>query len=288
MNNPDLISNSCPASAAPCPSKENGKKTTALKLKDTQAGRDERGILIDRVGVKDVQFPIQLKMRDGSLQSTIAKFNLYVELPREERGTHMSRFMELLHQSASVIDSTGLPALCKEMQERLHAPAAHIELECPFFLMKTAPVSGAQSLLDYRLFLSATTGDNRPTDTTMRIVAPAKSLCPCSKEISDYGAHNQRSEISAHVRHDNSLFPEDLVEMAEASASSPIYSLLKRPDERHITQAAYDNPKFVEDIIRDMALKLDADDRVLWYQIGVENYESIHNHQAFAQLERTK
>ena len=191
----------------------NNKTTPALH--DTQAGGDQRGIRIDRVGVKDVKFPFQLKMQDGSLQPTIGLFSLYVELPEEERGTHMSRFMELLHASANMIDPGKLTDLCKEMQQRLHAPAAHIEVECTFFLKKPAPVTGVESLLDYQLFMSATTGDNIPNDTSMKITAPAKSLCPCSKEISDYGAHNQRSEISAHVRHNQKLHLEELVEMAE-------------------------------------------------------------------------
>lgn len=261
---------------------------TKEELHDTQATPDKRGIRIDRVGVKDVKFPFQLKMKDGSLQSTIGTFNLYVELPEEERGTHMSRFMELLHASASVIDPSKLTDLCEEMQERLHAPTAHIEVACTFFIEKTAPVTGVKSLLDYRLFLSAKTGDGIENDCSMKVTAAAKSLCPCSKEISDYGAHNQRSEISAHVRHNQELYLEELVDMAEASASTPIYSLLKRPDERFVTQDAYDNPKFVEDIIRDLALKLDADSRVVWYELGVENFESIHNHQAYASIERTK
>lgn len=262
---------------------QNGKR----ELHDTQGTRDERGIAIDYVGVKNVKFPIQLKMWDGSQQSTIGTFAIYVSLPADQRGTHMSRFMEMLHESDRIVDPRDILSFCESIKKRLEAPRAKIELECPYFLEKAAPVTGVRSLLDYRLKVMGILSEDAE-DKCMSIVVPAKSLCPCSKLISDYGAHNQRSIISASIRTQQPVWPEEMIETIEASASSPIYSLLKRPDERHVTQAAYDNPKFVEDIVRDLALRLNNDDRVIWYSISSENQESIHNHEAYATIERAK
>jgi GTP cyclohydrolase I len=242
--------------------------------------------MIDRVGVKDVLFPIRFQLRDGTLQHTVGKFNLYVELPADQRGTHMSRFVEALHDNTLPISPNTLPEFCAQIQRRLHAPTAFVEVECPLFIEKPAPITGIIGMVDYKVKLSCKTG--LQTETIMGVRVPAKSLCPCSKMISDYGAHNQRSEIETKVRYQGELFVEDLIEMAEGSASSPIYSLLKRPDERFVTQAAYDNPKFVEDIVRDFALALENDDRVEYYLVSAENFESIHNHQAYAVIERTK
>lgn len=266
------------------PHETNGMAKT--ELTDTQASLETRGVAIDRVGVKNVKFPVRIAKANGEPLHTVAEFALYVQLPADQRGTHMSRFMELLHESADVLSPKRLVELCEELRERLHAPQARIELTCPYFFEKKAPVTGVPSLLDCVVTMTADVGTT--TERTLGIMVPTKSLCPCSKEISDYGAHNQRSEISANVRFDDSLAIEELITIIEKAASSPIYSLLKRPDERHVTQAAYDNPKFVEDIVRDLALLLDKEDRITWYAISAENYESIHNHEAYAALERTK
>jgi GTP cyclohydrolase I len=262
------------------------KTQTELKLHDTQATVDRRGVQIDRVGVKGVQFPIVYQLKNGKLQHTIGSFNLYVELPSEQRGTHMSRFMEALHESQVVISPQHIGDLCRSIRDRLHAPVAYVEVECPLFIEKPAPITGIVGLVDYKVKLSASSRDTE--DMTIGVRVPAKSLCPCSKEISDYGAHNQRSEIEVHVKTQGVVHVEELIEYAEGSASSPIYSLLKRPDERFVTQAAYDNPKFVEDIVRDFCLALDADERISWYKVSTENFESIHNHQAYAEVERQK
>ncbi len=284
--------NSAPSSSSPvknCSSHSPSAVCTPVKkLHDTQATADKRGIAIDYVGVKNVQFPVQLKMRDGSVQHTVGTFALYVSLPADQRGTHMSRFMEALQDFRRPLDHQGIRDLCASVRERLFAPSARIQVEMPFFLEKAAPVSGVKSLLDYKASFHVDMNESGESISVMGVKVPAKSLCPCSKEISDYGAHNQRSIISADVKYDGAVWIEDLIETMEQSASSPLYALLKRPDERFVTQAAYDNPKFVEDIVRDLALGLDGDDRVTWYRISAENFESIHNHEAYAQIERTK
>ena len=262
------------------------KANNQRQLHDTQATPDDRGLRIDKVGIKGVKFPIRLQMKDGSVQHSIGTFSMYVELPHEERGTHMSRFMECLQESKLAISPDSLTELCEDVRLKLKAPAAFIELDCTVFIEKPAPVTGVGGMVDYKLKMSATTGHTKQTKLGVRV--PAKSLCPCSKAISDYGAHNQRSEIEIHCQFDGEIWLEDLISHAEHSASSPIYSLLKRPDERHITQAAFDNPKFVEDIVRDLALALDGDARILDYTVSAENFESIHNHQAYAEISRVK
>lgn len=274
---------------SPTPLTESTPSTQYVSDKpliDTQAGADHRNIAIDRVGVKNVRYPIQLKMQDGSLQSTVAEFEMYVSLPAEERGTHMSRFVSVLNESDRVIDPASFQDLCESIQERLNAPAASISMECPFFLTKQAPVTGIESMMDYKLFLSAST--EKGQESTMGVEVHGKSLCPCSKQISDYGAHNQRSKLTATVKTNAPLHVEELIGLVEQAASSPLWSLLKRQDERHVTQLAYDNPKFVEDIVRDLAVALNEEDRVTWYSVSSENFESIHNHEAFASIERTK
>jgi len=268
--------------------KNAASKMTGVKLHDTQAAPEKRGIAIDYVGVKNVTFPVRLKMRDGSVQHTVGKFNLYVSLPADQRGTHMSRFVEALQAFQKPLDHAGILELCESVRSRLHAPSARIQLECPFFLEKSAPVTGTKGYLDYKANYHVDLNESGESVSILGVKVPAKSLCPCSKEISDYGAHNQRSIITAEVKYEGALFIEDLIEVMENCASSPLYSLLKRPDEKYVTQAAYENPKFVEDMVRDLALGLDSDDRVTWYQISAENFESIHNHEAYAQIERTK
>ncbi len=256
-------------------------------MPDMQASRDLRRVAIDRVGVKDVTYPIRLRQRDGGEQTTVATINMYVSLPHYQKGTHMSRFLEVLNEHVGEpITPDRIPHIARAIRERLDAAEAHFEAEFTYFVTKHAPVTGAPGLMDYRVRFESTA--NHVDDFVMRVSAPATSLCPCSKEISAYGAHNQRCRVEASIRFDGSYWIEELVERLESAASNPVFAVLKRPDEKHVTEAAFDNPKFVEDIVRDLALALDSDDRIYWFTINSENFESIHNHNAYAQLTRDK
>jgi GTP cyclohydrolase I len=259
--------------------------TSALHIPDTQSERDERHLVIQRVGVKDVRYPLQLRIA-GKAQPTVGQWTLDVALPAEKKGTHMSRFVAWLDALNEPLDAAGLRALHAQMLAKLEAVEGRIEVRFAFFLRKRAPVSGIESMLDYQ---GALISETRAGRTTVRaeVAVPVKSLCPCSKEISDYGAHNQRSlvTISAELK-DDGLSWQELVRFAEESASSEIWPLLKRTDEKWITEHAYENPKFVEDLVRDVALRLNAEPRIGAYAVDVENFESIHNHSAYARIER--
>lgn len=256
-------------------------------MKDVQAGSDLRNVAIDRVGVKDVTYPIRLKTRDGEEQTTVASINMYVALPHYQKGTHMSRFLEVLNDETSEpITPDRIPAVAKAICERLNAEEAHFEAEFTYFMRKPAPITKKLGLMDYRVRFACTA--NGTTDFIMSVAAPATSLCPCSKEISEFGAHNQRCRIEASVRFKGMLWIEDLVEILEKAASCPVYAVLKRPDEKFVTEQAYLNPKFVEDIVRDLALALEREKRIEWYSINSENFESIHSHNAYAQITRAK
>lgn len=263
-----------------------GHLKDALHIPDTQSERDERHLAIQRVGVKDVRYPLQLRVGKAVLP-TVAQWDLDVALHAEQKGTHMSRFVAWLDALAEPMVATDLRAGLTAMLERLHATDGRIEARFPFFLRKRAPVSGVESLLEYqgRWVAEARGG---VTVVWAEVVVPVKSLCPCSKEIADYGAHNQRAHVTVRVEllHDNIEWLE-LVRFAEDSASSEIWALLKRSDEKWVTERAYENPKFVEDLVRDVALRLNADGRIGRYCVDVENFESIHAHSAFARIERT-
>jgi GTP cyclohydrolase IB len=258
--------------------------TDALHIPDTQSGRDERRLAIQRVGVKDVRYPLTLQVA-GAAQSTAASWDLDVALPAEAKGTHMSRFVAWLDALEAPLDAATLRAQLGRMLELLNAQEGRIEARFSFFLRKRAPVSGVQSLLDYQGRWIAETRDGR-TSLWSEVGVPVKSLCPCSKEISDYGAHNQRSLVTIRLEQLQPIEWHEQVRFAEDAASSEIWPLLKRADEKWITERAYENPKFVEDIVRDVALKLNADVRVGRYSVDVENIESIHNHSAYARIER--
>lgn len=258
-----------------------------LPLPDIQSIADRRNIPINQVGVKSLVHPLRVRTADGSEVSTVATVDMTVGLPPEVKGTHMSRFVEVLQNHHTALDAPGFAALLERMLERLGADTGRIEMRFPYFISKRAPVSGVESLLDYRVMLCAERKAHGAVFTT-RVTAPATSLCPCSKEISEYGAHNQRSDITITVEADAALTIEDIAGIAEQEASCEVYGLLKRPDEKWVTERAYDNPKFVEDLVRDIALRLDADARVRRYSIEAENYESIHNHSAYALVERVK
>ncbi|MGH8149718.1 MAG: GTP cyclohydrolase FolE2 [Steroidobacteraceae bacterium] len=258
-----------------------------VDMEDVQGRADTRRIPIDRVGVKDVKHPVRVKDRANGEQHTIASFNMYVSLPHDFKGTHMSRFMEILHAHEREISVDSFRAMLEQMTERLEADAGRIEMSFPLFVMKRAPVSGVESLMDYQATLVGERRGGR-TDLWIRVVVPVTSLCPCSKEISAYGAHNQRSHVTIAVRAASHVWIEEIIEIAESEASSELYGILKRADEKRVTERAYENPKFVEDIVRDVAVRLNRDARVAAYVVEAENFESIHNHSAYARIEHDK
>jgi GTP cyclohydrolase I len=256
----------------------------ALHIPDTQSERDERHLAIQRVGVKSVRYPLQLRI-GNQVSQTVAMWALDVALPAEQKGTHMSRFVAWLDALDQPLDATVLRAELAVMLDKLHAQEGRIDAEFPFFLRKRAPVTGVQSLLEYqgRWIAEARAGIHT---VWAEVVVPVKSLCPCSKEISDYGAHNQRSHVTIRVELLQDIEWSELVRFAEDAASSEIWPMLKRADEKWVTERAYENPKFVEDMVRDVALRLNADARVGRYSVDVENFESIHAHSAYARIER--
>jgi GTP cyclohydrolase I len=256
----------------------------APAIDDVQSRRDERQVAIDKAGIRDLAHPVRVSDRSRREQHTVARISMSVELPKHFKGTHMSRFIEILHREREV-SVADLGALLQETAARLEADAAHIEIEFPFFVMKRAPVSGVESLMDYRVTLSGTRRDGVDR-RSIRVVVPVTSLCPCSKKISERGAHNQRSHVTITAQLRGSMWIEDLIDIAESEASSELYAILKRPDEKFVTERAYDNPKFVEDLVRDVALRLDREPQIAAYRVEVENFESIHNHSAYALIER--
>ena len=259
--------------------------TDALHIPDTQGARDHRHLAIQRVGIRDLRYPLQLRVADA-VQSTAAQWSLDVALPAEKKGTHMSRFIAWLDALDVPLDAATLAARHLQMLDKLEAAEGRIEAAFNFFLRKRAPVTGLSSLLDYQGRWVAETRGGGLTTVWMEVGVPVKSLCPCSKEISDYGAHNQRSIVTLRVEPLAALEWHELVRFAEDAASSEIWPMLKRADEKWVTERAYENPKFVEDLVRDVALRLNADARVGRYTVDVENFESIHNHSAFARIER--
>ena len=236
--------------------------------------------------MKDISYPIRLRMRAGGAQHTVAMVNMYVSLPHHQKGTHMSRFLEVLNEHAQEIDPADVMSICHDIKQRLNAEDAHLQLRFPYFINKPAPVTQAVGMMNYDVTFDC--ASNGKDDFVMGVQVPATSLCPCSKLISAYGAHNQRCLIEAKVRTQEMVWIEDVVEMCEAAASAPVYSVLKRPDEKHVTEQAFDNPRFVEDIVRELALILEDEPRITWYQINSENFESIHNHNAYAMIEKQK
>ncbi len=260
-------------------------------MRDVQNQADARGIAIQHVGIRDAHLPFLIKTKDGGFQSVLARIQFTVELPEKYKGTHMSRFLEILTPwSQKPLAEPEMDAMLGEALTRLDAQAADVELAFKYFVEKQAPVSGRASLLDYDCRFVGRKRAGEPLDFTLGVDVPFTSLCPCSKEISDYGAHNQRSICRVRVRfapgHDCILI-EDLTSLVEAQGSSPIYPLLKRADEKYVTEAAYDNPKFVEDILRDNVLALRKLDGIAWFSVECENFESIHNHNAYASHEET-
>jgi GTP cyclohydrolase I len=256
-----------------------------VAIPDVQGSRDTRQLAIDKVGIKAIRHPVKVMERDGGVQHTVAMFNMYVGLPHHFKGTHMSRFVEILNAHQRGISGETFQVMLDEMIQRLEAESGHIEMTFPYFINKSAPVSRVKSLMDYEVTF---TGDIKAgtKQFTMKVVVPVTSLCPSSKIISEYGAHNQRTHVTITARTNAFVWIEELVEYAEKHASSELYGLLKRPDEKFVTEGAYDNPKFVEDLVRDVAADLNRDKRIDWYVVESENFESIHNHSAYALIEK--
>jgi GTP cyclohydrolase IB len=258
-----------------------------LAIPDVQSSADKRKLAIDQVGIKAIRHPIRVMERSGGVQNTVATFNMYVGLPHQFKGTHMSRFVEILNAHEREISVETFKLMLDEMIERLEAPSGHIEMSFPYFINKSAPISKVKSLMDYEVTFVGEI-NNGEKCFKMKVVVPVTSLCPCSKRISEYGAHNQRSHVTISAKTKGFVWIEELVEYAEKHASSELYGLLKRPDEKFVTERAYDNPKFVEDMVRDVAADLNRDPRIVWYKVESENFESIHNHSAYALIERDK
>ncbi len=256
-------------------------------IPDVQADPDSRKLAIDQVGIKAIRHPVKVMERAGGVQHTVATFNMYVGLPHQFKGTHMSRFVEILSAQERELTVDSFKAMLKEMVKRLEAEEGRIEMAFPYFIDKAAPVSGVRSLMDYEVtFISEILGGVQTF--RMKVLVPVTSLCPCSKKISAYGAHNQRSHVTVTAKTANFVWIEEIVDLIEKQASCELYGLLKRPDEKYVTERAYDNPKFVEDMVRDVAAILNLDDRIQSYVVESENFESIHNHSAYALIERDK
>jgi len=256
-------------------------------LKDTQNEPDHRRIDIDRVGVTALRYPLQIRDKARELQHTIATCALTVDLPHHFKGTHMSRFVEVLNEFAPELHVDNIRVILERLVERLESERAHVEFAFPYFMEKAAPVTGALGLLDYNVRFTATI-EGGVVDFVVTVIVPVTTLCPCSRAISERGAHNQRGQVTFSVRSSTPIWIEDLVRLVEESASSELYSLLKRPDEKAVTERAYDNPVFVEDLVRNVAVKADAHAEVTWYAVEAENFESIHNHNAYARIERAR
>ncbi|MCP3689691.1 MAG: GTP cyclohydrolase I FolE2 [Gammaproteobacteria bacterium] len=256
-------------------------------IPDIQGSADTRQLAINRVGIKDIRHPVIVKDRSDGVQHTIATFNLYVFLPHQFKGTHMSRFVKILNDHEKEITVSSFNEMLTEMAKLLEAKSGNIEMRFPYFVSKKAPVSEVRSLLDYDVTLIGEINEG-VTSTRIKIQVPVTSLCPCSKSISDYGAHNQRSHVTINARMRGFIWIEEIIDIVEKQASCQLYGLLKRPDEKYVTEHAYENPKFVEDIVRDIAGELNKDERIRQYVLESENFESIHNHSAYALIEHDK
>jgi GTP cyclohydrolase I len=256
---------------------------------DVQNMYDPREIEIDKVGVKNVKYPIVVLDKANGFQHTVATIDMYVNLPHHYKGTHMSRFVEILHSSQRMINMKDFPDILREMKERLQAHSAHVEVRFPYFIRKEAPVTRTPSYLEYECgFSGSMDGSGQMTEFIVSVAVPINTLCPCSKEISECGAHNQRGVVKVAVKFHRFFWIEDLISIIEQCASSDIYSILKREDEKYVTERAFKNPKFVEDVVRDVSEILSGESNITWFSIEAENFESIHNHSAYAHLERQK
>jgi GTP cyclohydrolase I len=253
-------------------------------MKDVQSQPDYRNIPIDKVGIKNLRYPITVRDRRDGTQHTIAVINMFVDLPHNNKGTHMSRFVELLHLLRPEVSLEKFAAILENMKLHLNAASAHLEMTFPYFIEKKAPVSTSPGLMDYTCSIIGTSDPTGKVDLVSEVVVPISSVCPCSMEISDIGAHNQRGEVRLSTRFKRFIWMEDMIELVETSASCDVFSVLKRVDEKRVTEKAFGNPKFVEDIVRDVAKTLNDDDNITWFMVSAENFESIHNHSAYASI----
>jgi len=253
-------------------------------MKDIQSQPDFRKIPIDKVGIKNLRYPITVRDRRDGFQHTIAAINMFVDLPHDNKGTHMSRFVELLHLLRPDVSLEKFSVILENMKKHLNAASAHIEMTFPYFIEKSAPVSTSPGLMDYTCSIRGSSDPNGRVDLVSEVVVPISSVCPCSMEISDNGAHNQRGEVKLCTRFKKFIWMEDMIELVEGAASCDVFSVLKRVDEKSVTERAFANPKFVEDIVRDVAKKLNADENITWFSVSAENFESIHNHSAYASI----
>jgi GTP cyclohydrolase I len=258
------------------------------RLSDIQNTRDHRNINIDKVGVKNIRYPITVLDREHGRQQTVASIDMFVNLPKEFKGTHMSRFIEILNEYHGEIHIRNFGTILETMKIRLQAESAHLDITFPYFLEKRSPVSATSGLMEYGCRLTGSLSAESGHDLVAQVSVPITTVCPCSKDISDFGAHNQRGVVRLAVRFKRFVWLEELIQCAEAEASCEVYSVLKRPDEKYVTERAHENPKFVEDVVRDIASSLEADPNITWYSLDAENFESIHNHSAYAFIERYK
>jgi GTP cyclohydrolase I len=261
------------------------KPSLPVKLDDKQSERDHRELRIDKVGVRGLRFPIQVRDKARSIQNTVATIGMFVDLPKEFKGTHMSRFVEVLNAHGSIIHVENIADILQSLQKKLNSATSHLEIEFPYFMSKKSPVTRHASLMDYVAKFDAS-ASGKEIDFVLTVKVNVTTLCPCSKAISKHGAHNQRGEVTVQIRSTRSVWIEDVIGIVESSASSELYALLKRQDEKAVTERAYENPVFVEDLVRNVALRLNADQRVTWYRVEAENFESIHNHNAYACIEK--
>lgn len=251
-------------------------------MKDVQNQRDYRNIPIDKVGIKDIRYPITVRDRRNNFQHTVASINMYVDLPHDYKGTHMSRFVEMLDLLRPEVSLKKITEVLDQMKEYLNAASAHLEVTFPYFIEKNAPVSNSPGIVDYTCSFIGSSDPKGKLDLVSEVIIPVSSVCPCSKEISDLGAHNQRGEVRLQTRFKKFIWIEDMIELVESCASCDVYSVLKRVDEKYVTEKGFNNPKFVEDVVRDIAKKLKADTNITWFSVSAENFESIHNHNAYA------
>ncbi|MCY7361214.1 MAG: GTP cyclohydrolase FolE2 [Ignavibacteria bacterium] len=262
----------------------NETDTIKESLPDTQNQSDLRQIPINKVGVTNLKYPILVKDKENEIQHTIANISMTVDLPKEFKGTHMSRFVEILQCDEREMHVDSIDSILVEMQKKLNASTSHIEIKFPYFKEKKAPATGKLSLMDFMVKFHAVINEKKK-DFILTVYVPVTTLCPCSKNISKYGAHNQRGEVTVSVRFKDTVWIEDLISIIESSASSELYSLLKREDEKFVTERAYENPVFVEDLVRNVVIKLRENKNLTWYSVEAENFESIHNHNAYAHIE---
>ena len=253
---------------------------------DIQKQRDYRNIPINKVGIKGLRYPIKVLDKSYGFQSTVARISMYVDLPHQLKGTHMSRFVEILHVFRSQVSLESITDILEDMKKILGAESSHIEIVFPYFIEKLSPVTGSRGLMDYTCYIDGSSDSYKNRDMIVKVSVPISSVCPCSKEISDYGAHNQRGEVLVSTRFKKFIWLEDIIELVEKCASCDVYSVLKRVDEKYVTEHGYENPKFVEDIVRDVAQILIKDNNITWFSVSAENFESIHNHSAYAYIEK--